>query len=244
MNQFLTKDARKNILPKNSVNLIVTHTPYLGTDVERYGGNAKKQVNVSRNEKKTLWNIVRSVQKMSKTLKADGSIFICISDDFKLTSKFVAMTAKHTNLMILGCSYWSFEDNNATEHERLNGKQSFWIHLAKNNNIYFKSDVAKRNWYIDGQTNLAETLDNELIEMGHNSVVDAYPIGIAHKFIAMFCPKDGVVYDPFGGSGVTAQAALENGRSFITNDVSPEQTKLAETRIEMYLQKPDYYGTL
>jgi site-specific DNA-methyltransferase (adenine-specific) len=80
--------------------------------------------------------------------------------------------------------------------------------------------------------------------MGHFALVDTYPIGIAHRFIQMFCPKEGVVLDPFGGSGVTAQAALENGCTFITNDVSPEQTKLAETRIEMYLQKPDYYGTL
>jgi hypothetical protein len=80
--------------------------------------------------------------------------------------------------------------------------------------------------------------------MGHFALVDTYPIGIAHRFIQMFCPEDGVVFDPFGGSGVTAQAALENGRTFITNDVSPEQTKLAETRIEMYIDDPEKYGTL
>ena len=242
--KFLTEDARKINLPKESVDLIIAHTPYLGVDVERYGGDAKKQVNVSRNEKKTLWNIVRSVQKMTKALKNTGSIFICVGDNFKLTSKFVAMVDKYTKLQVLGCSYWNFEDSSATEYERLNGKQAFWVHLAKGNNIYFKNDVPKKNWYIDGQTNLGETLDNELREMGHNSVVDTYPIGLAHRFIAMFCPADGVVYDPFGGSGVTAQAALENGRTFITNDVSPEQTKLAETRIEMYIDKPDLYGTL
>jgi site-specific DNA-methyltransferase (adenine-specific) len=116
--------------------------------------------------------------------------------------------------------------------------------LSNGHSIFFKNDVLKRNWYINGQTNLAETLDSELLQMGHESVVDTYPIGIAHKLIAMFCPPDGVVYDPFGGSGVTAQAALENKLVFITNDVSPEQTKLAEKRIEMYLQKPEYYGTL
>ena len=242
--KFLTEDARKINLPKESVDLIIAHTPYLGVDVERYGGDAKKQVNVTKNEKRTLWNILRAVQKMSKTLKNTGSIFICISDNFALTSKFVAMVDKYTKLQVLGCSYWNFEDSSATEYERLNGKQAFWIHLAKNNSIYFKNDVPKRNWYIDGQTNLGETLDNELREMGNDSVVDTYPIGLAHRFIAMFCPADGVVYDPFGGSGVTAQAALENGRTFITNDVSPEQTKLAETRIEMYIDKPDLYGTL
>jgi len=242
--KFLTEDARKIKLPKESVDLVVTHTPYLGTDVERYGGDAKKQINVSFNQKKTLWNTIRAVQKMSRALKKSGSIFICVNDNFAFTCKFAAMVEKHTDLDVMGCSYWSFEDSNANKYEILNGKQAFWLHLTKEPNIYFKSDVEKRNWYIDGQTNLGETLDAELREMGHFALVDTYPIGIAHRFIQMFCPKEGVVFDPFGGSGVTAQAALENGCTFITNDVSPEQTKLAETRIEMYIDDPEKYGTL
>ena len=45
------------------------------------------------------------------------------------------------------------------------------------------------------------------------------------------CPKDGTILDPFGGSGTTAEVAIENGRNALLIELNPEYIELAKTRI-------------
>ena len=47
------------------------------------------------------------------------------------------------------------------------------------------------------------------------------------------CPVEpaGTVLDPFGGSGTTAQVALEEGRNAIICELNPEYLALAQQRI-------------
>jgi len=44
---------------------------------------------------------------------------------------------------------------------------------------------------------------------------------VVGKFIENYCPKDGIVLDPFSGSGITAIEALRRGRRAIAIDLSP-----------------------
>jgi DNA modification methylase len=242
MNEFMTTDACKLKLKKKSVNLIITHPPYLGTDVERYGGNASKQINYKNNEKLMLWKLVKATQKMEKVLKDDGSIFICVGGNQSLPFKYAAMVLRHTKLQFSGFIYWDYEEKDVM-YEKLNGKQGLWLHFIKGQvTPYFNSEVKLKNWYSNVESNMQEAIDVELTQEGA-FLKDTYPIGIAHRLIQMFSPEDAVILDPFGGSGITAQSALENGRSFITNDISLDATKLAKKRIEMYLSDIEGYRT-
>lgn len=45
------------------------------------------------------------------------------------------------------------------------------------------------------------------------------------------CPKDGLVLDPFMGSGTTALVAKRFGRNFIGFELNPEYIKIANKRI-------------
>jgi|JI8StandDraft_1071087.scaffolds.fasta_scaffold01202_6 DNA modification methylase len=63
-----------------------------------------------------------------------------------------------------------------------------------------------------------------------------FPDKIPTDFISCFCPKDGIVLDPFVGSGSTAVAAKRLGRKYIGFDVSREYCDIAEARIH---QTPD-----
>lgn len=58
-----------------------------------------------------------------------------------------------------------------------------------------------------------------------------FPIDLPRRLIAGWSPEDGVVLDPFGGSGTTALVAKVMGRSAITVDLSAEYTRLAQWRI-------------
>lgn len=58
-----------------------------------------------------------------------------------------------------------------------------------------------------------------------------FPDKIPTDFISCFCPQDGIVLDPFVGSGSTAVAAKRLGRKYIGFDVSREYCDIAEARI-------------
>ena len=59
-----------------------------------------------------------------------------------------------------------------------------------------------------------------------------FPDKLPYDFIQCFCPPNGVVLDPFIGSGTTALAAIELTRNYIGIDISKEYCDLARKRIE------------
>ena len=58
-----------------------------------------------------------------------------------------------------------------------------------------------------------------------------YPPDLIKPCILAGCPEDGIVLDPFGGSGTTAQVAMENGRNAILCELNPEYVKIIEKRL-------------
>ena len=59
-----------------------------------------------------------------------------------------------------------------------------------------------------------------------------FPNMLAYDMIECFCPKDGIVIDPFNGSGTTTLAAKCLGRNYIGIDVSEEYNQIARERLE------------
>jgi DNA modification methylase len=59
-----------------------------------------------------------------------------------------------------------------------------------------------------------------------------YPEGIVEPFVKVLCPPDGVVLDPFCGSGTTLAVAERLGRKWIGVDCRESQVKLSQRRIE------------
>lgn len=71
--------------------------------------------------------------------------------------------------------------------------------------------------------------------MGHDLAHEneaPFPESLADFFIRSFCPPDGIVLDPFSGSGTTAAAAHKAGRRWITIDVRQSQIDLGNKRIK------------
>ena len=57
------------------------------------------------------------------------------------------------------------------------------------------------------------------------------------KPILAGCPEGGVIYDPFMGSGSTAEAALRANRKFIGSEMSTEYLEIANKRLEPFLKQ-------
>lgn len=64
---------------------------------------------------------------------------------------------------------------------------------------------------------------------GHNA---PFPLAMAIAAIEAWCPDNGLVIDPYTGSGTTAIAALETGRNFVGSERLSKYHKLALTRIQ------------
>lgn len=58
-----------------------------------------------------------------------------------------------------------------------------------------------------------------------------YPEDLIEPCILAGCPLDGVVLDPFFGSGTTGLVALKHGRNFIGIELNPDYIKIAEKRL-------------
>ena len=57
------------------------------------------------------------------------------------------------------------------------------------------------------------------------------PIALMRYLVKMITPKGGIVLDPFGGSGTTAHAAIEEGRRYISFDLRQNQCELTRRRL-------------
>jgi len=58
-----------------------------------------------------------------------------------------------------------------------------------------------------------------------------FPIELPLKIISTFCPPNGVVLDPFGGSGTTGMAAKQLNCHFILIELNPEFVRLIRERL-------------
>jgi DNA modification methylase len=69
-----------------------------------------------------------------------------------------------------------------------------------------------------------------------------FPTELPLRIISAFCPKDGIVLDPFAGSGTTGKAAKELKRKSILIDINKDYLKIMKKRCEIISYKGKIIG--
>ena len=68
------------------------------------------------------------------------------------------------------------------------------------------------------------------------------PLEIIERMVKASCPENGIVLDPFAGTGTTAVACLLNNRRYITYELNPQYYELILNRIrrnqDFFLEPP------
>jgi len=64
-----------------------------------------------------------------------------------------------------------------------------------------------------------------------------YPEKLCETPIKAGCPEEGIVLDPFFGSGTTGLVALKQGKKFIGIELNPEYIKIAEKRLSPFIMQ-------
>ena len=220
----LLGDACNLPLKTGSVDLIVTHPPYLGTDVERYGGDPSLQINHSQNEKKMLKLLLHATHEMYRVLSANGTLVIANNEADGFDSKFMVQTLAKTGFNFAGYFVQDSTNRITVWQHYYKGDRPFMDYMGhrKHGELVFKCPF----------NNVDDKVDEKLDKEGFH-VLDVMNRDVPTKFINMFTMQDDVVLDPFGGSGLVAVTAAKLGRIGITNDISETQHKAAARRIEL-----------
>jgi len=66
-----------------------------------------------------------------------------------------------------------------------------------------------------------------------NAHFAVYPEELIRPCILAGCPKDGIVLDPFMGSGTTARAARRWGRHYVGFELNPDYVKIIERKVQV-----------
>lgn len=86
-----------------------------------------------------------------------------------------------------------------------------------------------------------ERFDGVIPTPRRNTHPTVKPIKLMAYLIELGCPRNGVVLDPFVGSGTTCIAAKQLGRRYIGIEINPEYHVLAEARVAAYPQPLEWF---
>ena len=62
--------------------------------------------------------------------------------------------------------------------------------------------------------------------------------------VRVYCPKDGIVLDPFNGSGSTGIAAIQEHNEYRGIEMDPHYIEVSQQRIEEHCSTPEEFSNL
>ncbi|MEK6832813.1 MAG: site-specific DNA-methyltransferase [Nanoarchaeota archaeon] len=122
----------------------------------------------------------------------------------------------------------SVKDRCTTSHE-------YMFLLSKSEKYYFDCKAIEENG-AKGKRNKRSvwSIPTQPSKINHCAM---FPSKLIEPCVLASCPIDGVVLDPFAGSGTTGQVAIENKRKYILIELNPEYIKYIEERLN--ISKPE-----
>lgn len=232
-------------IPKQIADLIIIDPPYnLSKDFNGY-----KFKSLSNDE---YLEYLRSwLPKVVSILKHNGSLYLC--GDWKCTSALQQVMEE--NLTVMNRITWQREKGRGAKSNWKNGMEDVWFGVKNPKDYYFDVDSVKLKrkviapYKIDGKPKDWEETDEGNFRITYPSnfwddISIPYwsmpentdhptqkPEKLIAKFILASCPENGIVFDPFLGSGTTSVAAKKLGRHYFGIEMNEEYAVWAEKRL-------------
>lgn len=239
-------DGMNNLIPENSVDLIITSPPYnLDIQYESY----KDKMTY---EQYLLW-AERWLISSYRVLKNGGRICINVPVETNLFGKVFIMNDYINILEKIG-----FIRNSLIVWNKQNmTKRTAWgswkspscpniINPLEVIIVYSKNDRKKggnkefiditREEFIEYSLGVWNFGSESAKRIGHPA---PYPIELPHRCMKIFSYQNDIILDPFMGSGSTAVAAVKNKRKFIGFEISSKYIEIANKRLESIYNEQD-----
>lgn len=234
-----------DFIPKEIADLIVIDPPYnLSKNFNGYKFKAS-------DENEYLAYLRSWFPKVVALLKPNGSLYLC--GDWKCTSALQQVMGEH--LTIINRITWQREKGRGALCNWKNGMEDIWFGVKDAKNYYFDVEAVKmkrkvlapyrkngkpKDWEgtNDGKfrltypSNFWDDISIPYWSMAENTDHPTQkPEKLIAKLILASCPADGLVFDPFLGSGTTSVVAKKLGRHYLGVEMNEEYALLAEKRL-------------
>ena len=262
LNEILNKTILSDLfgiidfLPESFADLIIIDPPYnLSRDFHGFKFKAT--------DNETYLDYLRSwFPKIVKALKPNGSLYLC--GDWKNTSALQQVMSEH--LTILNRITWQREKGRGAKKNWKNGMEDIWFGVKDEKNYYFdveavkmkrqviapyKKDGKPKDWEETDEGNFRLTYPSNFWDdisipfwsMAENTDHPTQkPEKLIAKLILASCPADGVVFDPFLGSGTTSVVAKKLKRNFSGIEMNEEYARWTEKRLMLSEHFPQIQG--
>lgn len=258
INQTILGDSLETIkiMPDESFDLIILDPPY----------NLTKDFNgfKFKNRSDALYlDYLRSwFPEVIRTLKQSGSVYLC--GDWKCTAAL--QTIMSENLEVLNRITWQREKGRGAKSNWKNAMEDIWFGVKDKSKYYFDVDAVKQkrkviapyrvngkpkdwdeteegNFRLTFPSNFWDDISIPYWSMPENTDHPTQkPEKLIAKLILASCPTDGIVFDPFLGSGTTSVVAKKLGRSYVGVEKNEEYVAWANKRLELADETPMIQG--
>lgn len=219
--------------------------------------------NLSKNFNGTKFNSMKDADyetyvdswlpEVCKKLKPNGSLYLC--GDWKCTS--VLQRSLEKNLTVLNRITWQREKGRGAKSNWKNGMEDIWFAVKNPSDYYFDIESVKQkrkviapykengkpkdwqetevgNFRLTYPSNFWDDISIPFWSMPENTDHPTQkPEKLCAKLILASCPENGVVFDPFLGSGTSAVTAKKLGRKYCGIELNEEYCLYAAKRILM-----------
>jgi site-specific DNA-methyltransferase (adenine-specific) len=252
LREILNKTINANLLdaldtlPKKIADLIIIDPPY-NLDKDFHGFKFKSSDGNSYLSYLRSW-----FPQVVSLLKENGSLYLC--GDWKCTAALQQVMDE--NLTVLNRITWQREKGRGALSNWKNGMEDIWFGVKNKNDYYF--DVASvkmkrkvlapykvsgkpKDWEESEDGNFRLTYPSNFwddISIPYWSMPEntdhptQKPEKLIAKLILASCPVNGVVFDPFLGSGTTSVVAKKLGRNYVGIEMNDEYCLWAEKRLD------------
>lgn len=243
-------------LPKSFVDLIIIDPPYnLTKDFSVVKFNRMKELDYLEYLRSWFGKVV-------ELLKPGGTLYLC--GDWKSSSAQQQIMQEH--LHVLNRITWQREKGKGASKNWKNSMEDIWFGVKDAKNYYFDLDKVKirrkviapyrengkpKDWEESGEgkfrmthpSNFWDDITVPYWSMPENTDHPTQkPEKLIAKLILASCPENGVVFDPFLGSGTTSVVAKKLDRQFCGIEINPEYACWTEKRLELAERDPSIQG--
>lgn len=235
INQIIQGDCLEVLktFPDNSVDLVVTSPPYNKASANRKCSKTDSwsKANINYGEFKDdlpepeyQERQKQVIRELVRIIKPSGSIFY--NHKYRIKNHRVISPEQWLGEFIIRqVVIWDRTNSPMMEPIRFMPKteQLYWI-TKEQKTPYFTRDGFQFH-------------DIWRIPPAKNPHPAPFPEEIVKRCIIAACPENGVVLDPYMGSGTTAKVAREMGRDFVGIELNLEFIKMAENKLSIPLQE-------
>ncbi|MBR1804391.1 MAG: helix-turn-helix domain-containing protein [Muribaculaceae bacterium] len=190
--------------------------------------------------------VLRVMAEAWRVLKPQGSLWLNMADAYQdhalqaIPWRIAIKMADLQGWRLRNDVVWHTRQNASDNtHTHLRNTHEYLFHFVKNEEFYYSPDDLRR-------------LFNEISKMGtkglmpadvwdipsEKSPIERYNVApelLCRLPIVATCPENGIVLDPYCGTGTTCKAAYDLNRRSVGIEINPERLRLARGRVE---QKP------